>query len=66
MRDVSRMERDYYKLSEEHKQRLRFDYKEKIENMKKAVFRNFFFLTKLVQPYNYMFKFTKGVNIILN
>lgn len=63
MRDVCRMERDYSKLSDDHKKRLKFDYVEKIENMKKAVFRNSFFLSKLVQPYNYMFKFSKSVQI---
>jgi hypothetical protein len=63
LREVARMERDLNKLSEEHKKRLKFDIKERIFNLKKAIFRNYFFLIKLVEPYKHMFKWMKTVKI---
>lgn len=55
LRDVSRMERDFNSIDEKYKKRMSFDYKERIEKMKKAIWQNYTFLLKIVQPYKSMF-----------
>lgn len=65
MRDVLRMERDFKSIPEEHKKRLKFNYEERIENIKNAIDRNYSFLLKIVSPYSSMFKFYLNVNISL-
>ena len=46
LRDVSRMERDFNSIDEKYKKRIDFDYKERIEKMKKAIWQNYTFLLK--------------------
>jgi len=59
LRDVARMERDFNTIKEEHKKLLKFDYQKRLETLKTAINKNFFFLYKVVETYSYMFKFFK-------
>ena len=59
-RDVCRMERDFKSIDEKYKQRMSFDYMERIEKIKKAIWLNYTFLLKVVQPYKSMFKMFKS------
>jgi hypothetical protein len=52
-----RMERDFNSIPEEHKKRLKFDYKEKIENIKIAIDHNYDLLKNIASPYSSMFRF---------
>jgi hypothetical protein len=64
LRDVNRVERDFKSIPEEHKKRLKFNYEERVENIKNAIDRNYSFLLKIVSPYSSMFKFFLNVKII--
>lgn len=57
------MERDFKYIPEEHKKRLKFNYEERIQNVREAIERNYEFLLKIVSPYSSMFKFYLNVNI---
>lgn len=56
------MERDFSHLSEEHKKRLKYSPEERVDKLKKAIFENYLFLLKIVQPHSHMFKFFKSEN----
>ncbi len=60
LRDLMRMERDFSSIPQEHIKLLKFDYKVRLEKMKKAIWRNYLFLLKIVSPYSYMFKFFRN------
>jgi hypothetical protein len=50
MRDIARMERDYYKIDKKYHKYLSFDFKkERIEKMKKAVLQNAVVLNQVVK-----------------
>ena len=59
LRDVQRMERDFKSIDKKYKERLSFNYMDRIEKIKKAIWQNYTFLLKIVQPYNQMFKMIK-------
>ena len=59
LRDVQRMERDFKSIDKKYKERLSFNYMVRIEKIKKAIWQNYTFLLKIVQPYNQMFKMIK-------
>ena len=61
LREVARMERDFSSLSDEHKKMLKYAPEERIEKLKKAIFQNYLFLIKIVQPHSHMFKFFRSV-----
>jgi hypothetical protein len=65
LKDVSRMERDFNSLSESHRNRLKYNPADRIDSLKKAIFKNYLFLLKIAQPYKNMFKFFTAVNILL-
>ncbi len=56
LRDVARMERDFKSISEKHIKRLSFNYTERIEKLKHAIWQNYTFLLKIADPYKNMFK----------
>lgn len=60
LRDVARMERDFNSIPKHHIRMLKYDYKERIDKLKKATWRNYLFLLKIVSPYSHMFKFLKN------
>jgi len=60
LRDVSRMERDFRSIGEKYTKRLSFDYKERIEKLKRAIWQNYSFLLKIADPYKNMFKLFKA------
>ena len=60
LRDVSRMERDFKSIGEKYIKRLSFNYTERIEKMKKAIWQNYSFLLKIADPYKNMFKLFKA------
>jgi carnosine N-methyltransferase len=60
LRDVMRMERDFSSIPVDHIKFLKYNYKERLEKLKKAIWRNYLFLLKIVSPYSYMFKFFKN------
>jgi hypothetical protein len=60
LRDVARMERDFSSLLKHHVQMLKYDYKERLDKLRKAIWRNYLFLLKIVSPYSHMFKFLKN------
>jgi hypothetical protein len=62
MRDVSRMERDFSSLPNYQLELLKYQYKERINNLRHAIWRNYSFLLKIVSPYSHMFKFYKNEN----
>ena len=60
LRDVSRMERDFKSIGEKYLKRLSFNYTERIEKLKKAIWQNYSFLLKIADPYKNMFKLYKA------
>jgi hypothetical protein len=61
LRDVARIERDFNSLSEDHRNRLKYKPSERIEKLRRAIFKNYLFLLKIVQPHSHMFKFFRTV-----
>ena len=59
-RDVYRIERDFKAIGEKYTKRLSFNYTERIEKLKKAIWNNYSFLLKIAEPYKNMFKLIKG------
>jgi carnosine N-methyltransferase len=62
LRDVSRMERDFKSLSESHLKRMSFNYTERLDKLKLAIWQNYSFLLKVADPYKNMFKLYLGKN----
>ena len=60
LRDVTRMERDFKTLSDNHLKRMSFNYTERINKLKMAIWQNYSFLLKVADPYKNMFKLFKG------
>ena len=60
LRDVARMERDFNSIPKSHLQMLKYDYKERLDKLRKAIWKNYLFLMKIVSPYSHMFKFFKN------
>jgi len=60
LRDVARMERDFNSIPKHHIGMLKYDYKERLDKLKKAIWRNYLFVLKIVSPYSHMFKFLKN------
>ena len=60
LRDVARMERDFKTIDEKYKKRMSYNYMERIEKIKKAIWLNYTFLLKVVQPYKSMFNVFKS------
>ena len=62
LRDLARMERDFKSLTETHLKRMSFNYTERLNKLKSAIFQNYTFLLKIADPYKNMFKLFKGKN----
>ena len=62
LRDLARMERDFKSLTETHLKRMSFNYTERLNKLKSAIFQNYTFLLKVADPYKNMFKLFKGKN----
>jgi len=60
LREVSRMERDFKSIGEKYTKRLSFNYTERIEKLKHAIWQNYSFLLKIAEPYKNMFKLFKA------
>ena len=60
LRDISRMERDFKSIGEKYIKRLSFNYMDRIEKLKKAIWKNYSFLLKIAEPYKNMFKLFKA------
>ena len=60
LRDVARMERDFSSIPKNHIKLLKYDYKVRLDKLRKAIWRNYLFLLKIVSPYSHMFKFYKN------
>ena len=60
LRDVQRMERDFESIDKKYKERMSFNYIERIEKIKNAIWQNYTFLLKIAQPYKSMFKIIKA------
>ena len=60
LRDVTRMERDFKSIGEKYLKKLSFNYTERIEKLKYAIFQNYTFLLKIADPYKNMFKLYKA------
>ena len=60
LREVSRMERDFKSIGEKYIKRLSFNYTERIEKLKHAIWQNYSFLLKIAEPYKNMFKLFKA------
>ena len=60
LRDVTRMERDFKSIGEKYLKKLSFNYIERIEKLKHAIFQNYKFLLKIADPYKNMFKLYKA------
>ena len=60
LRDVSRMERDFKSIGEKYIKRLSFNYTERLEKLKHAIWQNYSFLLKIADPYKNMFKLFKA------
>ena len=60
LRDVTRMERDFKSIGEKYLKKLSFNYTERIEKLKHAIFQNYTFLLKIADPYKNMFKLYKA------
>ena len=60
LRDVARMERDFKSIGEKYLKKLSFNYTERIEKLKHAIFQNYIFLLKIADPYKNMFKLFKA------
>lgn len=57
LRDISKQERDYELLTDYYKNKLIFNYNEKIERYKTLVNNNYSFLLKIACDYHHLFKF---------
>ena len=62
LRDIARMERDFKSLTESHLKRMSFNYTERLNKLKSAIYQNYTFLLKVADPYKNMFKLYKGKN----
>ena len=62
LRDVSRMERDFKSIGEKYSKRLSFNYTERLEKLKHAIWQNYTFLLKIADPYKNMFKLFKATS----
>ena len=62
LREVSRMERDFKSIGEKYTKRLSFNYTERIEKLKHAIWQNYSFLLKIAEPYKNMFKLFKAAS----
>lgn len=60
LREVSRMERDFESINQIYKDKMKFNYTERIEKIKKAIWQNYTFLLLIAQPYKSMFKMFKA------
>ena len=54
------MERDFESIDKKYKERMSFNYIERIEKIKNAIWQNYTFLLKIAQPYKSMFKIIKA------
>ena len=62
LRDLARTERDFKSIDEKYLKRMSFNYTERLDKLKKAIWQNYSFLLKVVDPYKNMFKLYKGKN----
>ena len=62
LRDVARTERDFKSIDEKYLKRMSFNYTERLDKLKKAIWQNYSFLLKVADPYKNMFKLYKGKN----
>ena len=60
LRDVSRMERDFKLIGEKYSNKMSFNYTERLNKLKIAIWQNYSFLLKVADPYKNMFKLYKG------
>ena len=60
LRDVSRMERDFKAIGEKYIKRLSFNYNDRLDKLKHAIWQNYCFLVKIAEPYKNMFKLFKA------
>lgn len=66
LRDVNRIERDFKSIDDKYKKRLSFNYLERVDKLRKAIWLNYTFLIRIVAPYKYLFKyFTASTGEIL-
>ena len=54
------MERDFKSIGEKYTKRLSFNYTDRIEKLKHAIWQNYSFLLKIAEPYKNMFKLFKA------
>lgn len=57
LKDIIRMERDFINLQNYYKEKLSFNWNERIEKLKKCSQTNYIFLLKVIKDYSYMFNF---------
>ena len=62
LRDLARTERDFKSIDEKYLKRMSFNYTERLDKLKKAIWQNYSFLLKVADPYKNMFKLYKGKN----
>ena len=62
LRDLARTERDFKSIDEKYLKRMSFNYTERLDKLKKAIWLNYSFLLKVADPYKNMFKLYKGKN----
>ena len=62
LRDLARTERDFKSIDEKYLKRISFNYTERLDKLKKAIWQNYSFLLKVADPYKNMFKLYKGKN----
>ena len=62
LRDLARTERDFKSIDEKYLERMSFNYTERLDKLKKAIWQNYSFLLKVADPYKNMFKLYKGKN----
>ena len=60
LRDVARMERDFNSIPKDHLKLLKYDYRERLDKLRKAIWKNYLFILKIVKPYSNMFKFFRS------
>ena len=60
LRDVTRMERDFKAIGEKYTKKLSFNYNDRLEKLKNAIWQNYSFLIKIADPYKNMFKLFKS------
>ena len=60
LRDLARTERDFKSIDEKYLKRMSFNYTERLDKLKKAIWQNYCFLLKVADPYKNMFKLYKG------